>query len=56
MKNELIITTDEEEQPDILARNTYLEQDNGDKKRIGFEINNQECDQRHPAKLAQALA
>ena len=36
VRNELLITTDEEEQHDILVGVMYLEQDNGDNKKIGF--------------------
>ena len=32
------MTTDEEEQRDILARISFLEQKHGDKKRIGFDM------------------
>ena len=38
MRNQLVITTDEEEQHYILVGISYREQENGDKKRIGFEI------------------
>ena len=38
VRHELIITTEEQEQYDILARITYVEQDNGNRKKIVFEL------------------
>ena len=48
MRNEFIITTDDEVQRDVLARITHTGQKNGNKKKYRVQ-KNQDSGQRHPA-------
>lgn len=53
VRSESPITSDEDEQHDVLARVTYLEQENGNKKEINLRLT--EGVKRHPTQLAQTF-